>query len=279
MLSVHPRRADGFHELTSLIVPLEFGDTLRVGLTDACDLLLCSDPAVPTGADNLVLRAAECFRARLGRAVYFEFYLTKRIPMGAGLGGGSGNAAVALKGMNALLGDPLPAGVLFEIASELGSDCPFFIDQKPAIMRGRGERLETLPEEVCARLRGQSLVLFRPEFPVSTAWAYGQLVEGAPNTYETPQAADQRLEAFVHGAGTLEGLLFNSFELPIGQKYLAISTLLGDLRASGVPCWMSGSGSCCLALVDGAGPALAQVKAQIRSAWGESVFLVETSIA
>ena len=184
MLSVHPRRADGFHELTSLIVPLDFGDTLHVGLRDACDQLTCSDPAVPIGAQNLVLRAAVCFRERLGRAVYFEFHLDKRIPMGAGLGGGSGNAVVALKGMNSLLGDPLPLIVLYELAAQLGSDCPFFVEQQPAIMRGRGERLEALPEAVAARLRGQGILLFQPEFPVATGWAYAQLVEGAPDSYK-----------------------------------------------------------------------------------------------
>lgn len=279
MLSVHPCRADGFHELTSLIVALEFGDTLQVECAEGKDILICSDAAVPTGPENLVLRAANGFRKRLGRDLYFRFHLEKRIPMGSGLGGGSGNAAVALKGMNSLAGDALPLVVLHEIAAELGSDCPFFIGQEPAIMRGRGELLESLPVSVATRLRGQRLLLFRPEFPVGTAWAYRQLIAGAPDTYESPELANRRLEDFIQSGGGLGDLLFNSFERPIGRKYLAISTLLGGLRALGVPCLMSGSGSCCLALLQDDGPAAEQIQAQIRSAWGESVFLVETSIA
>lgn len=279
MLSVHPRRADGFHELTSLIVALDFGDTLYVDVADRCDALTCSDLTVPTGTENLVLRAAERFRAYMGRDVHFSFHLEKRIPMGAGLGGGSGNAAVALKGMNSLLGEPLSLKDLQAIAADLGSDCPFFIEQKPAIMRGRGEILETLPESVAAGLRGQRLLLFRPEFPVATAWAYGELISAAPGSYESPEGANQRLESFVRGITSLDQLLFNSFEEAIGRKYLAISALLRQLREADVPCLMSGSGSCCFALLLDGGPKSEAIQAEIRSAWGESVFLVETSIA
>ncbi len=279
MLSVHPCREDGFHELTSLIVALDFGDTLGVKLSTGADTLTCSDSLVPTGPDNLILRAADCFRERLQQAVTFEFDLDKRIPMGSGLGGGSGNAAVALNGMNSLLGEPLSVSDLLEIAAELGSDCPFFVEQKPAVMRGRGERLECLEATISAGLQGQRLLLFRPEFAVATAWAYEQLIQGAPDTYESAELANLRLQGLMQGGGTLEDVLFNSFEVPIGAKYLAISTLLDALRSSGVPCLLSGSGSCCFALLRDEGPDSDEVKAQIRSAWGESVFLVETSIA
>ena len=86
MLSVHGRRPDGFHELTSLMVALKFGDALTVRIRNANeDVLRCSDPAVPSGAENLVLRAASAFRECLGQSVYFEFHLEKRIPMGAGV--------------------------------------------------------------------------------------------------------------------------------------------------------------------------------------------------
>lgn len=277
MLSVHGRRADGFHALTSLVVALDFGDELTVRSGGSADVLRCSDPAVPLGPDNLILKASATYRARLGRAVYFEFDLEKRIPMGAGLGGGSGNAAVALRGMNRLLGEPLADAVLFELAAELGSDCPFFIEARPALMRGRGEIIEPLDARQVGRLRGSRLVLFRPDFGVETAWAYARLAAGGPASYEPESAALARLEHF-SGGGALSGLLFNSFEPPVGAKYLAIATLLEQLRAVGVDCLMSGSGSCCFALLDESGPSVEQIERMVRDAWGNAVFWVETSI-
>ncbi|CAA6692316.1 4-diphosphocytidyl-2-C-methyl-D-erythritol kinase (EC [Lentimonas sp. CC19] len=277
MLSVHGKRGDGFHALTSLVVALEFGDTLTIRPSDSADVLRCSDAAVPLGPENLVLKAAAAFRARLEREVFFEFDLDKRIPMGAGLGGGSGNAAVALRGMNELLGEPFKNEILCEIAAELGSDCPFFIEGVPAWMRGRGEVIEPLETGLAERLRGTRLVLFRPDFGVETAWAYGRLVAGAPQTYETEAAGVARLERFVEN-GDLGDVLYNSFEAPVGSKYLAISTLLANLREQGVACLMSGSGSCCFALLEKEGVSAEEIGRFVRDAWGEGVFWVETSI-
>ncbi|KRP37574.1 MAG: hypothetical protein ABS34_02080 [Opitutaceae bacterium BACL24 MAG-120322-bin51] len=277
MLSVHGRRADRLHRLTSLVVALEFGDTLTIRAGGSTDVLRCSDPAVPLGPENLVLKAAAAFRSRLGRAAHFEFDLYKRIPMGAGLGGGSGNAAVALRGMNQLSGEPFTNQVLCELAAQLGSDCTFFIEGQPAWMRGRGEVIEPLAAEVAERLRGTRLVLFRPNFGVETAAAYGSLAAGAPDSYEPESVAVARLERFIE-SGALGDVLFNSFEGPVGSKYLAISTLLAQLRAAGVECLMSGSGSCCFALLEKNCADVGQIEEIVRDAWGEAVFWVETSI-
>ena len=277
MLSVHGQRADGFHALTSLVVALEFGDTLTIRAGGSRDVLHCSDPAVPLGPENLLLKAAAAFRSRLGRAEYFEFNLNKRIPMGAGLGGGSSNAAVALRGMNQLAGEPFSNAVLCELAAELGSDCAFFIEGRAAWMRGRGEVIEPVAAEVAERLRGTRVVLFRPNFGVETAGAYGRLVAGAPGSYEPEAAGVARMQHFIE-SGTLADVLFNSFEGPVGRKYLAISTLLAQLRAAGVECLMSGSGSCCFALLEENCAHVSQIEKIVRDAWGEAVFWVETSI-
>lgn len=278
MLSVHGKRADGFHALTSLVVALGFGDTLTIRLSGVEDVLHCSDPVVPLGPENLVLKAAAAIRERLGRDVFFEFTLDKRIPVGAGLGGGSGNAAVALRGMNQLLGVPFSNPELHEIAAELGSDCPFFVESAPALMSGRGEVVEPLVASVAAGLRGKRLVLFRPDFPVETPWAYACLAAGAPETYEPVAKGAARIERYIQ-QGALADLLYNSFEVPVGQKYLAIPTLLEQLRDAGVACLMSGSGSCCFALLEKNGPAAVEIERIVRDAWGETVFWVETSIS
>ena len=278
LLSVHGPREDGFHELSSLIVALDFGDHLTVKVNQkGVDQLSCDDMAVPLGPDNLILKAAEAFRATTGGSDYFDFDLIKRVPMGAGLGGGSSDAVAALKALNALTGSILSGDALRELSSTLGSDCPFFVDKVPAIMRGRGERLEPLPDAVAQRLKGQKLVLFRPEFPIGTAWAYGALRAGAPASYEPASETASRLSDFING-GKLSQLLFNSFEAAVGQKYLAIPALLEKLRSKDIPCLMSGSGSCCFALISSDASEVDRLKSFLHQAWGEAVFWVETSI-
>jgi 4-diphosphocytidyl-2-C-methyl-D-erythritol kinase len=277
MLSVHGRRGDGFHELTSLVAALEFGDELDLRINDRqCDRLECDGQSVPLDDSNLVLQAAELFRRESGLQQCFDFRLKKRIPVGAGLGGGSSDAVAALKGMNALLDAELESERLRELASSLGSDCPFFVDATPALMRGRGERIEPLAEMTASRLAGQRLVLFRPDFPVDTAWAYRQLASKS-ESYESKASGERRLKA-LHGGGDLGDLLHNVFEDVVGRKYVAIPCLLEILREKGYRAMMSGSGSACFALVDESAQDKA-IKEICFDCWGESTFWVETSLA
>jgi len=278
MLSVHGEREDGYHGLTSLVVPLAFGDTLEVGVSGAPrDALECRGEPAPADGRNLVLRAADAFRERAGDASRFAFRLEKRIPLGAGLGGGSGNAATALAGMNRLRGNPLSQAELESLAAELGSDCPFFARGAPAVVRGRGEVLENAPAAATRRLRGMRVVLFKPDFAVPTAWAYGRLRETGDG-FESEARAEERLRRFADGSPVAR-LLANALEAPVGAKYLALSTLLRDLRGeTNAVCQMSGSGSCCFALPGAGGPSASELAAKTREAWGGERFFVETSI-
>jgi 4-diphosphocytidyl-2-C-methyl-D-erythritol kinase len=217
------------------------------------------------------------FRAGLDHPVYFDFRLEKRIPMGAGFGGGSGNAVAALSGMNQLLGSPLEKKELYKLAAELGSDCSFFVEAKPAWVYGRGERIETLSAGSYERLRGMPVALFKPGFGVNTAWAYEHLAAHAPESYQPDPVDTAHLEESIK-AGTLEGVLNNSFEKPVGKKYIALPNLLNHLRAEGVTCMMSGSGSGCFALPGHGNVALERIKELVMNAWGETVFWVETSV-
>ncbi|ADE53462.1 4-(cytidine 5'-diphospho)-2-C-methyl-D-erythritol kinase [Coraliomargarita akajimensis] len=278
-LAVHRRRDDGFHELSSLVAPLSFGDLLEVSICDGDqDHLSCAQEGVPTGAENLILQAAQRFREATEGAQCFEFSLDKRIPMGAGLGGGSGNAATALRAMNQLCHEPLSEHQLLGIAAELGSDCPLFLTGQPTLMRGRGEQLESLPADLVSELCGRKVLLFKPDFPIATAGAYQRLIASAPHSYISEVAAGEQLEAF-YGSRDLGALLYNSFEGPIGEKFIAIPTLLNDLRSMGLACLMSGSGSCCFALPGDDSPSISEIKRYVTDAWGETVFFVETSIA
>ena len=277
MLSVHGRREDGFHDLTSIVAATRFGDVLGVTLNTAgADKLVCDDERVPLDASNLVLRAAKAFREATGSGQHFNFDLKKRIPMGAGLGGGSSNAAIALRGMNTLLESPLSDAALEGIASDLGSDCAFFIRGAPAIMSGRGECLKALPEHLMEALRGRRIFLFKPDFGIETAGAYRALAEKAPGSYASTDRAQARIDDFTC-SGRLEALLFNSFEISVGAKYLPIACLLELLREKGFNCLMSGSGSCCFAPVQSSTEAAA-IRAHCESAFGPGIFFIETSL-
>lgn len=275
MLSVHGPRADGFHALTSVVVPLDFGDTLMVRRTVASeDSLICSDQSVPLGDENLILKAAGIFRKYAGSNAFFEFDLTKRIPMGAGLGGGSSDAAIALLAMNQLSARPLSKETLKTAASELGSDCAFFIDRQPALMRGRGELVDPLDIVWQRRLEGQRVALFKPSFSVPTAWAFGELKRGEGRFYESESKAIERLDK----SEKIDDLLFNSFEDAVGRKYLVLPTLLEKLRHLGFEVLLSGSGSCCFALIPDRENACNELKENVREALGDNSFWVETFV-
>lgn len=279
-LAVTGRRADGFHDLLSLAVTLDFGDTLRVEPAAKMELA-CDDPAVPADESNLVLRAARAFTAASGWQGAARFTLTKRIPAGAGLGGGSSDAAAALIALNRIAGPgrALGADRLAEVAAAVGSDCPLFLAGGPVVMRGRGERLEPIPAGAAARLGGRRVLVFKPGFSIATPWAYARLAAGAPGSYLPAAEAEARLAAWIGDSrAKAEGLPFNSLEAPAFRKFPALPLLLEQLRSDfGVSAGMSGSGSACFALLPEAADAGA-VAARVRREWGASAFVREARI-
>ena len=277
MLSVHDRRADGFHNLTSLVLPLDYGDRLCISQVEGKDQLQCDATGVPTGEGNLIMQAAAAFRKASGRDVYFSFELDKIIPVQAGLGGGSSNAAVALRGMNQLLGEPLNLTSLIDVAATIGSDCPFFISAAPALISSRGEVVNAIEPKLLEKIKSQKWLLFRPDFGIDTAWAYARIAAIGTRNYESSIDAHKRLAEFTN-TGNWETLMVNSFERPVCEKYIPIDVLLGTLRQQGVDCMLSGSGSCCIARVT-SNAQRKKLTEIIQGAWGESVFLVETSVS
>lgn len=280
-LAITGRRSDGFHELVSVVSRLDFGDTLRAerAADGAEPTLVCGAEGVPTDGTNLVLRAAARFAEATGWRGGVRFFLDKKIPVGAGLGGGSSNAVAALRALERLGGIELGAARRVEIAAELGSDCPLFWHEAPVVMRGRGERIEVLPEGVAARLRGRSVLVFKPDFGVATAWAY-QALAARPERYADAAAEEARLAAWMaDAAAPAEALLTNTLERPVFDKWVALPTLLGWLRERhGVTARMSGSGSACFALL-AADANVAELIATIRAAWGETAFVQATTLA
>ncbi|MBL9211578.1 MAG: 4-(cytidine 5'-diphospho)-2-C-methyl-D-erythritol kinase [Opitutaceae bacterium] len=280
-LAVTGRRPDGFHELVSVVASLTFGDTLTVTPAEGFSLT-CTDPEVPADESNLVLRAARAFAAATRWPGGAAFRLEKRVPAGAGLGGGSSDAVAALRALQTLAGPAhaLAPEPLAELAAQLGSDCPLFLRGEPVVMRGRGERLAPLPADAARRLRGRRVLVFKPGFGIPTPWAYGRLAARAPGSYLPAAEAEARLAAWCDDpTAPAEALLFNNMEPPAFAKFVALPTLLDRLRErGGVEPRMSGSGSACFVLLgDGTDPA--PLRALIRDAWGESAFVQESRLA
>jgi 4-diphosphocytidyl-2-C-methyl-D-erythritol kinase len=278
-LAVTGKRPDGFHDLVSVAVPLAWGDELRVAPAETFSLT-CNDPAVPVDGTNLILKAAQSFRTATGWTGGARFELEKRIPMGAGLGGGSSNAVAALRALNQFAGQPLDAKALADLAAGIGSDCALFLPGVPVAMRGRGEIVQPLAASPASRLRGRKVLVFKPSLGVATPWAYARLAAGAPHTYLPTMAAEDRLAGWSDDPGaSAEELLFNSFEEVVFEKYIALPVLLAQLRQRfSLTARMSGSGSACFALLDDRDP-VEEITAAIRAAWGAAALIVATKIA
>ncbi|HTL68122.1 MAG TPA: 4-(cytidine 5'-diphospho)-2-C-methyl-D-erythritol kinase [Lacunisphaera sp.] len=281
-LAVTGRRADGFHDLVSLAAPLDFGDELAARPAGRAIgpqfSLACDDPAVPVDASNLVLRAAAAFAAATGWRDAVHFRLTKRIPAGAGLGGGSSNAVAALRVLNELAGRPLAPEALAGLAAGLGSDCALFLANAPVVMRGRGERVAPLAAAAAARVSGRRVLLFKPDFSIGTAWAYGRMVATGTD-YRQPAEAEARLAAWLDGAARAEELLANNMEGVAFEKFIALPVMLAGLRREfGLAPRMSGSGSACYALLGDDG-VTEPIGAYIRARWGPTAFIQAARLA
>jgi 4-diphosphocytidyl-2-C-methyl-D-erythritol kinase len=165
-LRVGPRRPDGYHEIRSRLCSIDFSDRLEVEESDRLDLS-CSGFPIPCDETNLVARAARVVADRIGIAPGARIRLEKRVPAGAGLGGGSADAAVTLLLLSKLWGSSLPREELSEVAAGLGSDVPFFLYGGEADVAGRGERVTPLEDSPPAKL-----FVWIPPFAVSTAQVY-----------------------------------------------------------------------------------------------------------
>lgn len=248
-------RPDGFHEIESLIVPIDLTDTVAIEQTPAGGIAcLCDDPTIPTDGRNLAVRAADAFfvAAKIPtRSIRIQ--LEKRIPAGAGLGGGSSNAATTLMLLNRHHAFPLDQHAMHAVAASIGSDVPFFLAAGPGIIRGRGEIVTPLELRISA-----FVVLVLPPFACSTAAVY--------RAFDDDERPSQRLSAsyFAPSVTTAEALMqlaSNDLERAAFAVEPRLARLFRDLLAAGEgPIRMTGSGSTLYALH--ADPASAAAQAQ-----------------
>ena len=269
-LRIAGKRDDGYHEIETLMAPIALADEIELchahGAAPGSVTLTCSDPTLPTGADNLCVQAAHLFQKKLGIQEAVSISLLKKIPHGAGLGGGSSDAAAVLLGMNTLFDEPFVFEELHQLAASLGSDVPFFLAPKPTWCRGRGELLTEAPP-----LPAWNLLLIKPPFAVASAEAYGRL-----------KAEDWRLKE--KNSVTIDEIeTFNDLETPVFEKYLQLPILKSWLQARPevAAAWMTGSGSTMVAALKKkiSTEETALLKKEIATEFGATFWIKETNFA
>ncbi len=248
LLNILGRRPDGFHALETIFHPVNLCDRLAFTRSPAEIQLTCNDPGLPTDAGNLVHRAATAFLGAAKIKDGVRIHLEKKIPLAAGLGGGSGNAATTLLGLNELFGQPLPAAKLADLAAALGSDVNFFLQDQPALATGRGEIIESLDK--FPALRGASFFLIHPGFGISTPWAYQNLARFPAAQNGVPGRARKLIKLLqVSDLAPASREFYNSLEAPALDKYPVLKIYQEFLRAHGAAATlMSGSGSTTFAI-------------------------------
>jgi len=265
-LRILGKREDGFHEISTLMCKLALADAVTVKLiTGKNSVLTCSALEVPTDESNLALRALRLFEREIGKAMPCAIHLEKKIPSGAGLGGGSSNAAVTLAALNEIAGHPLTLETLLRLAAEIGSDIPFFLlKENAALGTGRGENVS--PVNFPWRL---PVVLIKPPFPIPTPWAYqrwatSREISGA---FYAPQVC-------------VWGEMVNDLERPVFEKYILLPVLKSKLleQADVIAALMSGSGSTLFAITRTA--ASCESIAKMAAEWcGSESFIAVTHTA
>ena len=236
------------------MLPVPLYDTITFERSDAGLQLSCSDAALPVDDRNLVYRAAKSFFTERGIAPGVRIHLEKRIPMAAGLGGGSGNAATTLLGLNELFDHALSADAIAALAAGIGSDVPFFLQTNPALATGRGEIIK--PLRPFASLNGFHLIIAHPGFGIPTPWAYQQLGRFPEALRGRPGRAERLIELLRQDITAASPEFYNSLEGPALRKYPLLALFQRFFREAGaVGTLMSGSGSSTFALAPDAASA------------------------
>ena len=234
-LKILGRRDDGFHEIETLISPISLADKIDIEAQSRWIDFRCDDPTVPSGDENLVVRSAKAFFEKTKITGGVGIKLQKHIPHGAGLGGGSSDAASVLVALNKLFETKLSGEELAKLGSTIGSDVSFFLFESAAVCKGRGEIVS--PTKLKKKL---SILLLKPAFSVLSAWAYSRW----QNSKEIPGISYQRQN--------FDGQDFvNDLERPVFEKFVFLAQLKAWLlkQAEVGAALMSGSGSTVFAVL------------------------------
>ena len=244
-LHIHKKREDGFHELETILQMVTWFDELQLEGTCEKVELFCDTPEIPNDETNLVVKAARLLQKHFpGRCAGVNITLKKSIPSGAGLGGGSGNAAGVLLALNHLWDLKISRENLIAISAELGSDVPFFLMSPCAIGTGKGEILEPINNPI-----NLYILMIYPNLPLSTPWVYGNLklkLTKHKNNISILTNFLMRSDFAQLGAG-----LYNDLEPIVFKRYPEILEIKNELLRSGAGgALLSGSGSTVFGIFD-----------------------------
>ena len=247
-LKVTGKRPDGYHTIESLFLPLaNVADDIAID----CDALPgaitvgCSDIMLPGGTNNIAGKAAELWAKKAAHVPHWDINIAKNIPVAAGMGGGSSDAAAVLKLLNDNYNKPLSAKELSEAALELGADVPFFLDPKPSLMTGIGEIAEPL-EFAVPEL---NILLLAPQFPVSAAEGYKLMPPEKISSMDENLRLDILRSLQNNDPEKLGKLIFNDLEAGVFNKYPILEMLAEDIKSNGaLSVTMTGSGPTLFAL-------------------------------
>lgn len=231
-LHITSKRNDGYHEIETCMYPIPLFDALEIIVNNKKSHWTSSGLSIPGDPkDNLILKAYQLLKKDFSDLPHVDIHLHKNIPMGAGLGGGSADAAFALNLMNNLFDLILDDFFLEEYAAKLGSDCPFFIENTPKIAKGRGDILEKINLD----LKGTNLVLINPGIHIGTKEAYDGV---------TPTQPKSKLEEIIADKTRWKNELVNDFEASVFYNHPEIKVIKEKLYENGAfYASMSGSGS------------------------------------
>ena len=279
-LRIVGKRADGYHLIDSLMVPISLFDHLDLVVRSSPRTLrpavaVRTDSAeLPGGAENLAHRAAAAFIAATGQDIAVEIEIRKRIPIGSGLGGGSSDAAAVLLTLNRILGFPLSVERLAEVAAGIGADIPFFVFGRPARVTGIGERI--LPTALGASL---NLVVCSDGYLLSTRLVYARLRPVGASL--TSNSAVSNIDDFVEGRKPLSDLLVNDLEEAAAEIHPEVLSLKARVMEQGAQgALMSGSGSAVFGVcADPQSAAAATTGLRRHGLWAEAVQTLELSPA
>lgn len=242
-LHITGKRADGFHNLETVFYPVSLQDALELQTAsssfDETEFTSSGLPVAGNPADNLCVKAYQLLKKDYPQLPPVKVHLHKAIPMGAGLGGGSADASFMLKMLNKKFQLNLSTGQLINYALQLGSDCPFFIINKPCFATGRGEVLE----EITTDLAAYSIILVNPSIHINTGWAFTQISPALP--------AKSVKEIVCQPVETWKTELRNDFEIPVSKAHPAVKAIKDTLYENGaIYAAMSGSGSTLFGIFD-----------------------------
>jgi 4-diphosphocytidyl-2-C-methyl-D-erythritol kinase len=277
-LCIVGKRPDGYHELETVMLPLDFGDEIVLEARTSGLTLDCDNPSLPTDNSNLALRAAKKLSEALAVERGAKLTLKKRTPLAAGLGGGSSNAAAVLMGLDRLWKLGTPTEKLHALAASMGSDINFFLAGGAALCHGRGEKIEAIP----CKLSG-AILLVNPGFGISTKWAYENWARAVPlraGLTAHPPEVSLLLRALAEDdlAGVSQ-CLFNSLEAPSVRKFPVLELIKNAMCDGGAAgALMSGSGATVFGLF--ASKDAAEKSAQrVREQFGPSMWTKVTRFA